>query len=388
MKTLCGAYVNLLKTSIGSGVLSFPFLFKIYGIIPSILLTIVTGFFAATGLVLLSICAHEVGRSADLSRLGDLTLRQARFLVDIAVFLKCFGVSTSYIIIARQLLPQLIKTVFPGASTIAQPPVSLFFFMLFVTPFSFLRKLDVLKYTSFTGLLCIVCVIFASFVRLFIGIPSIAAFRWFTPFSILWFANLGKFLFSFTCHQNIFAANAEMENNSLPRMRRLVYYVSSSAFVLYMSFGISNYLIYGNSVSDNVLRNYPQDHLATFVRGLYIIVMGVSYPLQITPARVYFMNIINIKPKSYGYNVVYVVSTSILLLTTYALAVSGVELGLVYALVGATASTSMCLILPLLFYLNMSIERSRTLTIIGYCAFLFGIMVSVSTIYSIMLGIH
>ena len=86
MKTLGSAYVNLLKTSIGSGVLNFPFLFKTYGICITIIFTLLTGIFASTGLYLLMICSQEIGRSADLGKLAILSIHYAKLLVDFAVF--------------------------------------------------------------------------------------------------------------------------------------------------------------------------------------------------------------------------------------------------------------------------------------------------------------
>ncbi|KAI5148527.1 hypothetical protein ENBRE01_0388 [Enteropsectra breve] len=388
MKTLASAYVNLLKTSIGSGVLSFPFLFKTYGIIMTVFLTILSGFFAATGLLLLTICAQSQGRAADLSSLAEVSMHHGKFLVDIAVFVKCFGVSISYVIIVKQLLPQTIDTLFHHKTFIGRPAVCLFFFILTISPFAFLRRMDKLKYTSFLGVFCIFVVILASVYR-YTNTPSASPdIRLFVPYSAAWIGGLGKFVFSFTCHQNIFAVNSEMENNSLGRIKRLICYVASSALVLYMAFGSTNYLMYGSLVSDNVLNNYPQDYLATIVRSLYVIVMGVSYPLQIAPARNYLCNMLGITTKSRHFKYTNLFLTTGLISITYLVAISGVQLGLVYTLVGATASTFMCLVLPAFFYMNMDVERSTALILIGYCAFLFGMLVFFTTICSVILKMH
>lgn len=368
-----------------------------------------SGFFAATGLTLLSICAHEIGREADLSRLTALSMPQAQFLVNFAVFVKCFGVSLSYMVIAKQLLSSVVETVlFP-----VNPKICLLIFSLAIAPFTYFSKLDKLKYTSLIGLLSIIIVILASIFRyaaktedvpallftasskslfdylldapsknLFTS-PSVLLFA--TP-SILWLNGFGKFVFSFTCHQNIFSVYSEMEDNSLPRMKKLIYSVGLSALILYSTFGISNYLLFGDQVQDNVLNSLPQDLLASVVRGLYIIVMGVSYPLQAAPARTYFLNLVAVGPKNRGYKLMYLIVTTVILLSTYLIAVSDVRLGIIYSLVGATASTFMCLILPALFYMNLEIERSVTLTIAGYCAFLFGIFVFLTTLMNVYNG--
>ncbi|KAI4292372.1 hypothetical protein PAPHI01_1646 [Pancytospora philotis] len=388
MKTFGAAYINLLKTSIGSGVLNFPYLFKTYGIAPTVALTVLCGFLSATGLLLLAICAQEAGRSADLSVLAQMSVPQARIFVDLAVFIKCFGVSTSYIIITRQLLPPFIETVTGRASVLSQPQVCLFIFLCLIGPFTFLIKMDQLKYTSFVGLLCIVIVIIASSVRYAAKTIDDVAVHIVAPVTVLWLTSLGKFIFSFTCHQNIFAVNAEMLDNSVPKMKRLIYCVSSTAFVLYMSFGLPNYLLYGDGVADNVLKNYPPDYLATFVRGLYVVVMGVSYPLQVAPARVYLMNMLGVPPEKRKFNALHIILTFAIIFTSYMIAAAGIDLGIVYTIVGATASTAMALILPAVYYFHMDVERTLALSIAAYCAFLFGIVVFSTTLVSIVMGLH
>jgi amino acid permease len=166
MKTFGAAYINLLKTSIGSGVLNFPYLFKTYGLFPTVGLTIVSGFLSAAGLLLLAICSKDVGRTADLSRLSRLAIPHARFFVDLAVFVKCFGVATSYVIIARQLLPPLIDTLTQHPTFWSRPQVCLFAFLLAAGPSAFLVRLDRLKYTSLVGVASILIVIVAAGIRL------------------------------------------------------------------------------------------------------------------------------------------------------------------------------------------------------------------------------
>ena len=384
MKTFSAAFVNLLKTSIGSGVLSFPYLFKTYGIVPSILLTFISGFFATCGLVLLTICSAGLGRSADLSKLATQAFPSARIVVDLAVFLKCFGVSLSYIIITKSLIPNVLNAMAFNSKFFLYSPVNLLIFLGFVGPFAYFSKLDNLKYTSFLGVFFIFLVIAASIVR-FIYSPVTADTSMFQPISLDWTTGLGKFIFSFTCHQNIFAVNAELDDNSFPRMKKLIKYVATTAFFMYISFGLTNYLIYGSDITNNILEKYPNDYLGTFVRILYIFVMGVSFPLQMAPARIYFMNMFHLsKPGKNSYVSRFIV-TSFLILCAYLLAVSGVELGIVYSIVGATASCFMCLILPALFYLNLNIQKTIPLILASYLSFIFGIFIFITTMVSLLI---
>ncbi|KAL6120802.1 hypothetical protein NUSPORA_02404 [Nucleospora cyclopteri] len=388
MKSLFSAYVNLLKTSIGSGVLNFPYLFKTYGFLSTIIFTIISGFFATTGLFLLIVCSEDIGREANLSKLASLTIPFAKIIVDFAVFLKCFGVATSYMIIVSTLLPSVLGTFFES-KYLTYPPFCLAIFVCFIGPYCYLKKMDRLKYTSFLGLLAIVFVVAASIFRFsHDGYSSDAKYNFIsTPLSIFWLGGFGKFVFSFTCHQNIFYVYSELEDNSIGRMKKLILLTAFSAFILYLTFGGSNYLLFGSKVKENVLMNYPEDYLTTIVHGLYVIIMGVSYPLQLGPGKSYFLNMINFTPKHRGFNFMSYLTTTVLIVATYFIAVSGVGLGFVYTIVGATASTFMSLILPAIFYLHMDTNRSIFLTIIAYFSFLFGVFVFFTTLISVAIKI-
>ncbi|OQS55671.1 AVT6 [Ecytonucleospora hepatopenaei] len=440
MKTLASAYVNLLKTSIGSGVLNFPYLFKTYGLITTIILTVITGLFAATGLYLLMICSQEMGRGADLGKLAQDSIPWASILIDIAVFMKCFGVALSYMVIAGSLLPSVFNAFF-DLKLLTYKPFCLGIFVIAISPFCYLKKMDALKYTSFVGLLSIIFVILASIFRYLYDstIENVNAIAYATLPDTNWLKGLGKFVFSFTCHQNIFYVFAELENNSLPRMKRLIVITACSAFFLYMSFGVSNYLMYGNAVKDNVLLNYPEDYLTGIVHFLYVIVMGVSYPLQLSPGKNYLMNILSrffdfeneevipleeiektvqvqsdehleistenkkeqknevdflnnqnvsfqnttIKNREKFKDYVEKIVLTVLIILTYIIAVSGIGLGLIFALVGATASTFMSMILPAIYYLHSDVQKTIFLSITSYIMFLFGVFVFLTTIISL-----
>lgn len=382
--TLASGYVTLLKTSIGSGILSFPYLFKTYGLLVGIVLTLVSGLFSVLGLVLYTICSQEIGRTATLSKLATESMPYTRAIVDFSVFLKCFGVALSYLIITRQLLPVLLDTVF-GMSILSSPNVSLLLFVLCIGPFAYFHRLDRLKYTSFCGVLAVVVVTMAAFYRYEYSLDTSSHIDYVVPLSYTWLDGFGRFVFSFSCHQNIFAIHSEMEDNSLPRMKRLIYMVASSAAVLYISFGVLNYLLYGTTVKDDILENYPNDVLASIVRGLYIVVMGVSYPLQVHPCRSHLINMIPLSPTKTGEKYLRFAATTGIILSTGYLAASGMGLGIIYSVIGATASTFMCLIFPALFYFNMNIDKSVRLVVLSYMAFLFGVFVFLASLSAIVI---
>lgn len=383
MSPYTSGYINLLKTAIGSGILSYPFLFSSYGTIPTIIISIVAAYFSFSGLVFYIICNNKNPNQRSLRGLASSFFPSASVITDAAMCFKCFGVAVSYLIIVRQLLPLLLIYLF-GDRVFARPEVSLFVFLLFTSPLSYFRNLDKLKYTSFLGLVCISCVVLATFYRIseatYLNYDQTSLV---TPITVLWFTGLGKFVFSFTCHQNIFTVQNEIENESTRKLSMVSFATVFTALCIYVTFGYSNYLLFGNLIKDNVLEVYPKDKLAVMVQALYVLVMGFSYPLQINPCRLYLLDLLNVNSGKDNSRTVHFLSTTLLLIVTYFIAVSGVKLGIVYSLIGATASSLMCLILPGVFYIKIIEDKRRYLKYLAYTSIIFGFLVFASSISNV-----
>ncbi|KCZ75620.1 hypothetical protein H311_03400, partial [Anncaliia algerae PRA109] len=201
--------------------------------------------------------------------------------------------------------------------------------------------------------------------------------------SFLWIDNFSKFIFAFTCHMNFFSVLHEFQHENKKIMKNISLFVVLSALLFYLAFGYSNYKLYNQGVKDNVLENYPDDSLASLIRLFYVIVMIFSYPLQVNPCRTYFLAMFNIKSKKTE-NIMSVIITTVIIIITYSIAISGIELGVVYKIIGATSSTLMCLILPALYYLKLETDKKRFLIFFSYFTLSLGIFVFISTISRIL----
>jgi len=97
--------------------------------------------------------------------------------------------------------------------------------------------------------------------------------------------NLAIFVFSFTCHQNVFSISNELKMPSKRRIDTVIAAAIGSALILYMVVAIEGYRTFGNNVKGDILLNYPQNGLVTMMRiGISIMVI-FSYPLQLDPSR-------------------------------------------------------------------------------------------------------
>lgn len=77
--------------------------------------------------------------------------------------------------------------------------------------------------------------------------------------------NLSIFVFSFTCHQNVFTIVNELKKPTQQRVDTVFVFSIGCALLLYLVVSIEGYATYGNYVKGNILLNYPQTGLVTLV---------------------------------------------------------------------------------------------------------------------------
>lgn len=210
--TATSAVVNLANTILGTGMLAQPAAIASLGLLLGALMIGFAGFTSALGLYFLSRCASRTPpRQSSFNAVAKLTFPHAAVLFDIAIAVKCFGVSISYLIIIGDLMPKVVQILSPNGDI---GDVALFLldrrfwitvFMAVIIPLSFLKKLDSLRYTSMIALVAVVYLLF------------IVVFYFFDPsspspppgsvrlinLSTDFFTNLPVFIFAFTCHQNV-----------------------------------------------------------------------------------------------------------------------------------------------------------------------------------------
>ncbi len=93
-----------------------PHAFASGGLIPGILTVIWCGLTAGFGLYLLTRSAAEAPhRAASFASLSAISFPSLGRVFDGAIFLKCFGVSISYLIIIGSLCPRVVLSFSPDA---------------------------------------------------------------------------------------------------------------------------------------------------------------------------------------------------------------------------------------------------------------------------------
>lgn len=123
-----------------------------------------SGCASAFGLYLLTRCAQRIGRSSSFSALSQVTYPSLAVVFDVAIALKCFGVSLSYLIIIGALSPKVVLSFAEKGRDV--PDILLdrkswiTIAILILTPIVFLRTLNALRYTSYVALVAVAQLIF------------------------------------------------------------------------------------------------------------------------------------------------------------------------------------------------------------------------------------
>ncbi|KAJ6530041.1 transmembrane amino acid transporter protein-domain-containing protein [Mycena vulgaris] len=383
---------NLANTIIGSGMLTFPLAMASAGVIPGMITCLFSGSVAVFGLYLLSLCAARAPhRRSSFFAVSQMTFPKAAVFFDAAIAAKCFGVSISYLIIIKGLMPNVVTALYHDLSSTTPPAWALSgrnwisIFMIILVPLVFLRHLDSLRHTSYVALFSVaylVVIVITVYFNPLEGMPDRGEVHLihFTPNFVSTFPVQ---VFAFTCSQNLFPIFNELKSNTQKRMNIVIGGAIGSATLTYEVIAIFGYLTFGSTVGANIIAMYPSTSLFIAVGQLAIVILVLfSYPLQVHPCRNCLDKIFHAgdvikqataaasddaSPEVDDDHAASEMSPLKHVLLTTAIVVSGFtiaffvnDLQLVLSFVGSTGSTTISFILPGLFYWKLTrADRNR-----------------------------
>ncbi|KAI0031435.1 transmembrane amino acid transporter protein-domain-containing protein [Vararia minispora EC-137] len=370
--------------------LTFPLALASAGIIPGMLTCVFSGVVAAFGLYLLSVCARNAPhRRASFFAVAHLTYPRAAVFFDAAIAIKCFGVSISYLIIIKSLVPSVVASLYHDLAPGRSPPewaingrIWLLLLIIVLVPLCFMRHLHSLRHTSYIALFSVIYLVLVVIVCYFVpleGMPPRGEVHLikFTPNFVSTFPIQ---VFAFTCAQNIFPIFNEVKTNSQARMNTIIGSAIGGATLVYEVIAVFGYLTFGTNVGANIIAMYPSTSLFVAVGQLAIAILVLfSYPLQVHPCRncldkVFHFNPAAVPGKLGGadgddhaasceddedHTAGEMTSFKFLALTTvivtggFSIAYFVDDLQMVLSFVGSTGSTTISFILPGLFYWQM-----------------------------------
>jgi len=409
--TIVSSVSNLANTILGSGMLTFPMAMASAGVIPGILTCMFSGAMGVFGLYLLSLCArYTPHRRSSFFAVSQITFPKASVFFDLAIAVKCFGVSISYLIIIKSLMPNVVASLYHDlTSPDTNPPewtrspenwIVIFLFIL--APLAFLRKLNSLRHTSYVAIFAVVYLVIIVITCYFSplkGTPPRGEVHM-IHFTSGFVSTFPVQVFAFTCAQNLFPVFNELYHNSQKRMNIAIGTSIGGAVFIYEIIAIFGYLTFGSNVGSNIIAMYPSTSLFVAVGQLAIVVLIMfSYPLQIQPCRNCMDKVLSTHtvekplgdedaetavdehgPAEMSF-MKHTALTAGIVVSTFLIAYTVDNLQMVLSFVGSTGSTTISFILPGFFYWKLSrddpsvsrrLNRSAfALGIYGCCVFVF-----------------
>ena len=251
----------VLKGMIGTGILNLPLIFKTFGIIGGILLSFVLNFIAI-------LVAYFLGRSKEISQrysyavYSKLTMGTAG-----SVVMK----SALIIMLSTLAVVQLIVfgDVFKGLSLLfcdINVKVIIFIIALILMPFMFQKDISLITKYAYFGIIGL-GIFYGTTVILFIN--KYNNNKIFFEKNMLYpngsfkqlFQCLGGYYNAFTFHMAYFSYYLPLKPRNTKTMMKSIIIGTIAGSIIYSSYGILFFLMYGNQINDSALK-YLQNDLA------------------------------------------------------------------------------------------------------------------------------
>lgn len=330
-------FINLIKTTLGSGILRYPFLFKTYGVWYTIMLTSVSALASLLGLWLYIDLNDFYGLDNSMSTIARYIYPPLQPAVNITVSLKSLLVCIAYLVLLKNNVPGTIRGIFGLQDE--YPGLCLLGIVLCIFPFVAMHRIDRLRYTSLFGFAAVIGLVLVSIYRY--AIAGEARFSGEMK-EKEYFGELGSFVFGFTCHQNIFSVQNEMKTGDRTALKATTLLVMVVASLVYITFGLTNYLALGDTMKENFFENLPSG-VRSVVSVFYFLVIIMSIPLQTHPCRTYFLDLFDTRYSMDGkyWHLRFVTSLFIILLA-FIVAMNVSRMERLCEVIGGSFSTLMC----------------------------------------------
>lgn len=373
---LFSSFANMTNTICGAGILGLPYAFAHTGWIVGVFFICIGMYFSIVALQLLTYCAAKTGFPSSIYTLVHPVHKHAPIVVDCIIFIQLFGACIAYLVVIGDLMPQACTQMGGQGLWITREFWVIIGFAVAV-PFSIPHNINFLKYSS--GLACFF-LIFVTFVVFLYALPSSSTGLYACEDQKLTddtlpckgqhltdkglnavdaLKVLSIFVFGYCCQNTTFPVVNEIVDITEQRLFFVWSSSVSASSVMYLVVAVCGYYTYGDSIKSDLLLNYPGTGLITTARVMISLVVALSYPLQINPARRSFMSIMKalydkddiddapvrvLQIRYYGF-------TLLFLIATLAIGLSVTDLGVVISVIGATGGNTIMFIAPGFLYL-------------------------------------
>eukprot|EP01032_Pedospumella_encystans_P012238 gene12238-14171_t len=316
--TVLSGYFSLTNTLLGSSVLGLPYAFSQTGWLVGSILLLICAASSAFALHTLSLCAMRLNKQekdqadesdkpqkivgATFYSVAKASLPQYTLIIDIAIALKCFGVSISYLIVVSDLMPFVASNFGATGMWIGRE-------LWVVIGFCIGAPMCLLKDLSSLATVSSFAIVFVSFFALLVCLYGMDI-EGFDPcshrenepchgniapvvLSVHSLKAMPIFVFGFTCQQNAFAVCNEMRNITIGRVNISIVGSIATTLMFYLILAGVGYATFGSLVENDILVSYPTNYFTSIARVFISLLVLLSYPMQCHPARRCILTIID-----------------------------------------------------------------------------------------------
>jgi amino acid permease len=380
----------ILNAMVGSGILNAPQVFMETGILVSILLIIITGYFTHLGLKVLIDCGLHCKRY-DYSDVANFIFGiSGEKLVDFSISISSFGALMSYIDILGSTSEQLLYSWGCSSNFCSSYYTTSLLILLIVLPiclkriFGHLAIYSVISILSITAILFLVC----------IAGPIVTESDPFVPklYVKSFTGQIGSIIFSLNCAYASFHSFTSMKDPDSEAWSLLSGKSIIIGAISLILMGLGGYLSFGNNVNGMILNNFGGGSYDLF-KVLLLIHMCLFIPVD-------FMVMRHSVAKLMGYNngsitnlSLHVTATIILLILPAISVLSfkatgineGAAFGIILDITGGIGGSLISFIMPGLFYIKLKekdaplYKHCISMIILGIFVMLFVPIMSVIT---------
>ena len=361
--TLLSSYSVLCKSMIGSGIFAMAGACNHFGLIPGVLALCIAAGITWLSLHVLSILALEYRlENPSFYSVSENILPRAKWVLDVALIINCFGAAVAYVITSGTLMSFAICAMFNIAKDAAfgQTQIAMIVqavMILALAPLCMMKEISSTKIANLIGLTCLLYIVIVTFVY---AEPAAhtgdSSLMWPTSF-LTAIGSFPTFIFAFACQQNVFTVANELKDASRKRLSIVCASSTLTGFLVYVPMMLIPFLTYGRGVEDNYLKNLDQvgavDVPVIIAFVLASISVSISYVLQVHPVRRSVVSLVfgakEMAPRKE--RSVRVGLVTLIMVLSYALAVGlGSNLSLPINLAGLLGGNTMCFVMPFLMY--------------------------------------
>lgn len=361
--SMLSCWTVLSKTAIGVGLLGLAAATSVCGWILGIILLVSAGTSAMFTLHLINCMIVKMEkRHVSFYTVAERYAPFSRWIVDVAIAVKSLGVGTAYFQVYGNEMARFVTRVAPtvrdSMSFFTLRVLIILLGLVVMIPICFRKSVSKTAVINVLGILGITYIVIIGIVFTDPDYPAGSTSLGPTGDFVSIAAKFPIFIFTFTCHQNMFLVGEDMKDRSQKKLDQVAFISHLTGWLLFLPALVCPYVTYGSSVKSNFLDSLAANteigkSFAVLMGGLALGIAEISaYPLQLFPCRRSTMVLV-----SGGRDLSVheerkfrrILTASILLMSTV-IAIFVQDLGVTLAVVGIFGSNTICFIMPSFLY--------------------------------------